>query len=209
MFNHPTQCQHFVSQLVEIYVNVNIRRLIISKSPLVTLWQTLWSTITYVQSQSTIFLEVLISPIVPKAVRRICVDRIRLWAVISCKLLNQSSNHVNQYLTCNHWKYCSVLRSSAFSEEDVENYWSTYVSQGSIKKFYTVFVRAVVLPRGYVGICIRRSHQKKTVPFSVSWGGKNLLSASSIKVEVIRGFGEINIPKKEGLPGLEKSDGRP
>ena len=38
------------------------------------------------------------------------------------------------------------------------------------KKSYTVFVWATVLYRGYVGIYWRRLHQKKKVPFSLSWG---------------------------------------
>ena len=37
------------------------------------------------------------------------------------------------------------------------------------KQLYTVFMREAFLPKGYVGIYWRRSHQKKTVPVSVSW----------------------------------------
>ena len=38
------------------------------------------------------------------------------------------------------------------------------------KESYALFVGATILPRGYVGICWRWSHQKKTVSFSVSRG---------------------------------------
>ena len=38
------------------------------------------------------------------------------------------------------------------------------------KKSYAMFARATVLPRGYVVIHWRRSHQHKPMPFSVSWG---------------------------------------
>ena len=39
------------------------------------------------------------------------------------------------------------------------------------KMFYAVFVRAIVLPKGYMGINWRQSYQKKTGPFTLSRGG--------------------------------------
>ena len=38
-------------------------------------------------------------------------------------------------------------------------------------KSYAMFVRQTALPRGYVGIQSRRSHEKKTMPFSEYWEG--------------------------------------
>ena len=48
---------------------------------------------------------------------------------------------------------------------------------------------ALVLPRGYMGIYWRRSHQRKTMSFPVSWGKKSFLSAPRIRVELIRRTG--------------------
>ena len=61
-----------------------------------------WSTITFVLSQSTIRLGSANFSLVPMAV----------W--------HQSGSHANQYPACNH----CVLSSWSFSERDVENYWS-------------------------------------------------------------------------------------
>ena len=94
-------------------------------------------------------------------------------SAVSCRCIqitisSQNGNHYNQYSAFHYWKYCSVLRSWAFSEGDVVNYWS--VTRCHLKS-YTMFVRAPLLPVGYMRIYCRRSHQKKTVHFSVSWGG--------------------------------------
>ena len=114
----------FPSQLMEILVIVNIRPLAMLKKPLATLWQTLWSNITEALSRSA-FLGVLISAIAPGQ----CGAFVLI--TFSCELLLyayyhliQNVNYANQYPSSNYWKYLLVPRSCAFSEGDVENYWS-------------------------------------------------------------------------------------
>ena len=78
------------SQIVEIYVKFNESNPEIIEYLLRSSDRVLWSTITFVQSQSTFFSGVLISPTAPKAVYRICVDHIQLWAVAVCELRSQN-----------------------------------------------------------------------------------------------------------------------
>ena len=69
---------------------------------------------------------------------------------------NECGNHANQYLACNRWKFCSIVRFGAFAERDVENHCGAHKVPS--KKSYMVFVRAAFYRR-YVGIYWRRSHQ--------------------------------------------------
>ena len=71
---------------------------------------------------------------------------------------NQSGNHAKQYpAACNYWKYCSVLRSWAFTEADVNNYWS--VTRCRLK----VLGRARESSRRTQGLweCIEDNHIKR------------------------------------------------
>ena len=103
-----------------------------------------------------------------------CCEQIAIW--------NPSGIHGNYYPACNCWKYCSVLWSWAFRERDI-------VSKGAIQKSYAVFVRAAVLPRGYMGIYWRHSHQKNIVSFFASWGGRVFSQLSRIRTGLIRRTG--------------------
>ena len=65
----------------------------------------------------------------------------------------------------------------------------TGVSHGAILKSYPVFVRAAVLPMGYVDICWRQSHQKETMSFYACRDRRVFSQLSRIWVELIRRTG--------------------
>ena len=106
-------------------------------------------------SSQAFSLGVLISPIAPKAVSY-CVWS--YWAV-SCrcqtKLVIMPTN-IKQIVDFLRGIYPASLECQKVP----------------CQKSYTIFVRPVFLPRGSVGIDWRWSHQKETMPFSVSWRGK-------------------------------------
>ena len=85
----PYQYDSFASQLVEVYVNFNRSHLTISKRHLVTPWHRR-SMIIFSSPSQPFFYQVLIFPIAPKAVYRICFDHIQLWAVVVCQLPSQT-----------------------------------------------------------------------------------------------------------------------
>ena len=109
------------------------------------------------QSRSTFFLGMLVSPVTPKAVWRICVDRIQLLAVVVRQLLSATKVIIMSTVI---WPVIIEIVFGShilgFLGENVENYCAARYQL----KSYVVFVRAAVL----------RSHKKKIVPFSVSWG---------------------------------------
>ena len=121
----PYQWDRFVSQLVEIYVNVNIWPQTIFESPLTTLWQRVkvdqvnllvwecWFPHFPDRQCGPFFLS-------HSVVSRHCID---------LTILNQSGNHANQYPACNHWRYCLVLRCWV-SQREISI--TTSVSQGII-----------------------------------------------------------------------------
>ena len=122
----PCYFQHFALQLVEIYTSVKIRPLTSYRKPRRNPWQTLKSTSTFVQSQADFFIGsayfLLLSQMLCGAFA---------LTIFSCEpslmqitILNQNGNHAKTYPACNNWKYCTVLRSWAFSAGDFENYWS-------------------------------------------------------------------------------------
>ena len=106
------------------------------------------------------------------AVSRCCTES-TIW--------NHSGNHFHYYPACNYWKHCSVLWSWAFRERDELLECHKVPS----KKSYTVFVRAAVLPRGYVAIYWRQSRQKKTISVYSSRGGRVFSQLSMVRVELV------------------------
>ena len=117
----PYHCNCFVVQLMESYVDVNIRPLKIFKRPLTTLWQTFVVDHHFVQSQSAFFLET--GEFRPKGNVAHFVDLIQLWAVAVCNFPSRTKVGIipTNIRSVIFWKYCSVLR---FSKRNVENYWS-------------------------------------------------------------------------------------
>ena len=127
------QCYRFASQLVDIYFYINRNPLTIYKRPLATLL-VLWSAITSVESRSTFSRESWFPQYVPKAVCRICDDRIQLRAVTVHKLPSQTKveitptdmwtvtveimvrSHVMGFLSgwCRELTYCNKLPSQKF-----------------------------------------------------------------------------------------------
>ena len=106
-----------------------------------------------------------ISQVVPKAVWRICVDHIQLWAIGVWKLPSKSkvamfSISIRSVIIEN------IVQSSCFVHSQREmSRTAGGMSQGAILKSYTVFVRAAFSPRGYMGIYWRWSHQTRPCPF--------------------------------------------
>ena len=165
------QCDHFTSQLLEIDVNFNRTPLTIYKRPLATPWERFMVADHFCSVPVKIFLGSAADlPICPhSSMLHLCWPHSAVPSrCIQITISNRISNHFNQYPACNYWKYRTVLGPWAFSDGDDGNYLS--VTWRYLKKSYTLFVRLTVLPRGYAGIDWRRSHKKKTVPFSVSWG---------------------------------------
>ena len=69
---------------------------------------------------------------------------------------NQSGNHANHYSACNHWKYCTNSNVLDF----LRGSWRVLLECHKVpSKIPTTWscMRAVVLPRGYVGIYWRKS----------------------------------------------------
>ena len=104
------------------------------------------------------FSDVLISPIASKSVWRICVDVIQLWAIVVCKVQYQTKvaiMAINIRLVVNE----IIVRLSRLGLSrgwvDVENYPST-------TKCYLKVLRRIRESR--------KSHEQKTMPFSVSRG---------------------------------------
>ena len=95
-------------------------------------------------------------------VRRGCVQII---------ISNRRGNHANQYPACNYWIYCSLLRSLAFSEGDIHNYWS--ITRCHLKS-PTLCSWEQQCYTGTVGIHWIRSHKEKIVLFVTR--GKNVFS---------------------------------
>ena len=99
---------------------------------------------------------------------------------------NQSGNHRNQYPDCNHWKYCSVLRSSAFSEGDADNYWSvTRCHQDVLHCVY----ESNSLTQGLRVHLLKMITSKEDRALLRIMRRTDFLSSSKIKVEVIRRTG--------------------
>ena len=84
----------------------------------------IWSTIKFTQGHSVSFLVSVDFPSCSKgSLAHLC------WSCSDvgqgCRQItdsNQSDNHANQHPACNYWKYCSVFRSQAFSEEKLLQY---------------------------------------------------------------------------------------
>ena len=91
---------------------------------------------------------------------RICVDDIQLWVVAACKLPSPSQVVI---ILANIWPFIieHIVRSSG---------WSV---TGCLLKSPMLCSWEQHNPRGYMGIYCRRSRQKKTVPSSVSWDGRD------------------------------------
>ena len=68
----------------------------------------------------------LISPFVPQAAFRICVEHIQSWGCrcMQTTLSKQSGNHANQY---------PMVKSWAFLEGDIENYWNALGAISKVK----------------------------------------------------------------------------
>ena len=97
-----------------------------------------------------------------------------------------SGNHENQYPDCDYWKYCSVLMSLSFSDENAEN---NGVSKGAIQKV----IRCV---RESNRLTLElREHLLKTITcrevrtLRCIMKRRCFLSASRIRVELIRRTG--------------------
>ena len=94
---------------------------------------------------------VLISPMAQKSVWHICVDHIQLWAVAVCQVPFQTKvaimpTNIRPVIIEN------IVRFSSLGLSQREMSRISGVSQGVNSKSYAMFVRAVVLLRGYVGI---------------------------------------------------------
>ena len=119
---------------------------------------------------SLFFPGVLISLIAPKAVCPICVE---LWAVTVYKLTFQTTVVIMTTNVHNvHPLIVEIIvQFLGHGRIKKEMLRITWVSLGVNSKSYAVFVKQTVIPKSYVGINWRWSHQKMTVPFSVScWG---------------------------------------
>ena len=123
-----------------------------------------------------------ISPITPKAVWHNCVDHIQLWAVAVCKLPSQTKAATMPTNTrpVIIEKYCLVLWCWHFLQGNVENCWS--VTRYYLKS-YDLFVRATVLPMGYVGI-YWRSQEKQHRALVRIMRRNSFLSASRVRLEL-------------------------
>ena len=116
----------YCPSLVEIYVKVNIRPLKIFKIPHMTLWQIFMVDNHLCTPPVSLLSQECWFPQLPQiSVGYLCWSHSAVSSrCMQITISNQSGNHANQYLAYNYWKYCSFRRSRAFSELDVENYWS-------------------------------------------------------------------------------------
>ena len=114
--------RQFSLQLVEVYVTFSATshgRCIkyVSRHHL----EVLHLITTFARSEPTPFSWLLISPIVPKAVRLICTDHIQPCAATVYRVQSLRKWQLcQQYPPCNSWTELSVVRLWAFSEEHIE-----------------------------------------------------------------------------------------
>ena len=102
---------------------------------------------------------------------------------VQVTLSKHSDNHANQYPVCNYWKYCSVLRSWAFSKGDVKNYWS--VTRCHLK-ISTSCMREQQSYLGATRVSIEDDRiKRRSCPFCIP-GRKRFLLTSRIRVALIR-----------------------
>ena len=136
----------FASQLVEIYVNVNIMPLTMLGRPLETLWQRLM-----VDHHLCPALLSLLSRgwWIPKLSQR---QRAALVLItFSCKPSLYANFHLkqkwssNQCSACDYWKYCSDLRSWALSKGDVKKHWGVirFLLKQSYLRIYVTYVKLI------------------------------------------------------------------
>ena len=132
----------FASQLVEIYVNVNVRPLTRFKRPPP---HTVMVDHHFCPVQRSLHSREFWFPQLPKgSVVYLCCSH-----SAKSRLCMQITSLANQHQACNYWKYCSVLRFGAFSEGNVENYWS--VTRCQLNSPVPCSWGQQSLPRGYVG----------------------------------------------------------
>ena len=126
----PYQYDCFAPLLVETYVSSNRSPLTIYNRPFVS-FMFGFCSVTF-----SLFLVSTDSPTASRTKQ--CVAFVLI--TFSCELslcaqchLKQIGNYANQYPVCSYWIYCSFLGSWAFSEGDLENYWS--VTRCHLKRF--------------------------------------------------------------------------
>ena len=131
------------------------------------------------------FAGMLMSPIASKTVWHICVYHIQLWYIAVCKLPSQTKvaimpTHIWLVIIENSVRFSGLGFRRTIIRELQECH------RVPSKKSYVVFVRASVLPKGYLGIYWIWSHQNKTMPILHTIGWRSFLSAVRIRVELIR-----------------------
>ena len=131
------------------YVNFSRSPLTLCKRPLVTIWHIFMVDYHFC----------------PVPVSHLFNNRIQFWVVTLCKITNSnlSDNHANQYPACIYRNNCSALRSRAFSEGDVENYWRVtrcHLKRPASCSWHQQFYRG-----DRWSIDCRRPHQRRLCPF--------------------------------------------
>ena len=177
---------------MEIYVDVSMRPLTIFKDccrPL-PYDKTLWSAITCVQSWSALFLG---SADFTNCPQRQCGAFVLI--TLSCEpllyanycLWSYCGDHANHYLACNYRKWLFSSLVLRFPRGRCRELLGCH--RMPLKTSYAVIAGAAVWPRGYVGIYWIQSHQKKTMLFYASRGGRVFSQLSRIRVQLIRRTG--------------------
>ena len=115
-----------------------------------------------------------------------------LHSTVSCHCMQitiskQSENQSNQYPACNYWTYNSFLRSQSFPNGRCRALLEC--RKVPSLKSCVMFARPLVLPRGYVGIEWRWSHEKDSTFHIIRGGGGSFSSQDQIRMELIRRIG--------------------
>ena len=156
---------------MDINVNVNISHLPIIRKPLTILWQNfIVDHHVYLVPVSFLSPECADFPNCFKGfVVDVCWSQLAVsFRCMEISIWNHSGNNTNQYPACSYWTHCSVLRSWAFLYRDVD----IECHKARPKNSYAVFVTAVVLPRGYMGIHWRWSVETEHPESGWSWSGE-------------------------------------